>query len=56
MVKVTANQYDSGNDGDDGNLTQQTQYVTASDTRVTTFTYDWRNRRTDTDGEIDFYL
>jgi len=41
MVKVTANQYDSGNDGDDGNLTQQTQYVTASDTRVTTFTYDW---------------
>ncbi len=32
-----------------------TQHVDASTTRVTSFTFDWRNRRTDTDGEIDFY-
>ena len=55
MVIVTANQYDGGNDGGDGNLTQQTNYATASDTRVTSFAYDWRNRQTAIDGEIDFY-
>jgi rfaE bifunctional protein nucleotidyltransferase chain/domain len=41
--------------GGDGNLTKQTQHVDASTARVTSFTFDWRNRRTDTDGEIDFY-
>jgi len=46
---------DSGNDGGDGNLTKQNQHVDASTTRETTYTYDWRNRRTDTDREIDFY-
>jgi len=55
MVLVTENEYDSGNDGGDSNLPKQTQHVDASTTRVTTFTFDWRNRRTDTDGEIDFY-
>jgi RHS repeat-associated protein len=55
MVIVTANQYDGGNAGGDGNLTQETQYVTASDTRVTSFEYDWRDRQTAIDGEIDVY-
>jgi hypothetical protein len=27
----------------------------AAATRVTTFLYDWRDRRTDTDGKVDFY-
>jgi len=46
MVQVTANQYDGGADGGDGNLTQQTQYASATDTRVTSFGYDFRDRRT----------
>ncbi len=55
MVPVTSSQYDHGQAGGDGNLTEQTQHVSDSETRVTAFVYDWRNRRTDTDGEIDFY-
>lgn len=55
MVVVTEHQYDGGSSGGDGNLTQQTQYVTATETRVTTYAFDWRNRQTDTDGELDFY-
>jgi hypothetical protein len=30
----------------DGNLTRQTQYASATDTRVTNFGYDWRDRQT----------
>jgi RHS repeat-associated protein len=47
MVKVSENQYDSGGIGD-GNLTQVTQYVSATsgDTRVTAYGYDFRDRRT----------
>ena len=47
MVMVTANQYDGGSAGGDGNLTQQTHYVSATsgDTRVTGFGYDFRDRR-----------
>lgn len=55
MVLVTENQFDNGLAGYDGNLTTVTQYVTASDTRVTNMCYDWRDRRDGTDGEIDFY-
>jgi len=55
MVLVTENEHDSGNDGGDNNLTKQTQHVDATTTRETSHTYDWRNRRTDTDGEIDYY-
>src|SRR5690606_6310404 len=55
MVLVTENEYDGGTAGGDGNLTEQTQHATASDTRVTMFVYDWRNRRVDTDGEIDVF-
>jgi hypothetical protein len=48
MVIVTANQYDGGSDGSDGNLTQQTQYVSATsgDTRATNYGYDFRDRQT----------
>lgn len=55
MVIVTANQYDGGAAGGDGNLTQVTQYAAASDTRVTSYTYDFRNRRITMDGEVDVY-
>ncbi|MEZ6129153.1 MAG: hypothetical protein R3C59_10765 [Planctomycetaceae bacterium] len=54
MVQVTGMQYDGGSDGGNGNLTQQTAYVDGSTTRITTMTYDWRDRRTETDGEEDF--
>jgi hypothetical protein len=55
MVQVTANQFDSGVAGGDGNLTRQTKYVDGSTSRVTSFGYDWRNRRISTDGEVDVY-
>ena len=55
MVVVSANQYDGGQPGGNGNLTQQTSHVNSSDTRVTSFTYDFRNRRTTTDGELDYF-
>ncbi|MBX3452388.1 MAG: hypothetical protein KF777_22720 [Planctomycetaceae bacterium] len=55
MKIVTESVYDDGIDGGDGYLTGQTQYASASDTRVTTFTYDYRGRRLTTDGEIDFF-
>ncbi|WP_237722460.1 RHS repeat-associated core domain-containing protein [Singulisphaera acidiphila] len=55
MVVVTEGQYDDGQSGGDNNLTRVTQYVDATTTRVTTYLYDWRNRQTDVDGEVDFY-
>lgn len=57
MVLVSASEYDSGVHGGDGNLTKRTLPVdsnTAND-RVTLYSYDWRNRLTSIDGEIDFY-
>jgi YD repeat-containing protein len=61
MVIITQNQYDSGDDGGDGNLTQQTQYLSATsgDTRITNFGYDFRDRRTsmtDAIGRYTVYL
>lgn len=47
MVELSKNEYDSGSVGLDSNLTKVTQHVdhlTAND-RVSTFTYDFRNRR-----------
>ncbi len=55
MVVITEFQYDGGSEGGDGNLTQQTEYASGTDTRVTTFQYDFRNRQTVIDGEIDVY-
>jgi hypothetical protein len=55
MAQITGMEYDDGSDGGDGNLTEQTAHVDGSTTRVTTYTYDFRNRRLTTDGEEDFY-
>lgn len=55
MVKVQENEYDDGDPGGDGNLTQQTAYASASDTRVTTFAYDFRNRRVSEQGEEAYF-
>ena len=55
MVIVTANVYDNGADGGDGNLTQVTQYVDSTTTRVTAMGFDFRDRKIATDGEVDFY-
>ena len=57
MVQISGMTYDGGAAGGDGNLTMLTAYVDASmmTIRVTTYTYDFRNRRIATDGEVDFY-
>ena len=55
MVQVAGMEYDGGTAGGDGNLTQQTLYVDATATRVATYGYDFRNRRTSTTGEEGFY-
>ncbi len=55
MKLVTQNEYDDDNDGGDNHLTEVTQHVDASTTRVTSYSYDFRGRQTDIDGEIDFY-
>lgn len=53
MVMVQANQYDGGAAGGDGNLTQQTQYADASTARITNYEYDFRDRQTVIEGEIN---
>src|ERR1700722_9382517 len=55
MVELTVNVYDGGSAGGDGNLTSMTQYGSGADVRVTTYGYDFRDRRIYTDGEINFY-
>ncbi|MCG6154171.1 RHS repeat-associated core domain-containing protein [Rubinisphaera margarita] len=55
MVIITSNVYDDGQDGGDGNLTQEAQYADAINLRVTNYTYDFRNRRIEIDGEIDYF-
>jgi RHS repeat-associated protein len=55
MLIVTEFQFDDGGSSGDNNLTQETQYVDTTTTRLTNYLYDWRNRRTDIDGEVDFY-
>jgi YD repeat-containing protein len=55
MVMVTQNQYDGGSAGGDGNLTQVTQYASATDTRVTSYGYDFRDRKINMTGEINAY-
>jgi RHS repeat-associated protein len=46
LVKISGYIYDDDADGGDSNLTQHTAYVNASATRITSYGYDWRNRRT----------
>ncbi|GIX04973.1 MAG: hypothetical protein KatS3mg114_0842 [Planctomycetaceae bacterium] len=55
MVPVTENQFDDGQSGGDGNLTQVAQWVNGSVSRVTNGGYDWRNRLITVDGEIDYF-
>jgi hypothetical protein len=55
MVLVTEYQYDGGLSGGDGNRTRATAYVDDATTRVTHYTYDWRNRLLTTDGEENFF-
>jgi RHS repeat-associated protein len=55
MVMVEEFEYDGGKSGRDGNLTRATQYADEADSRVTDNAYDWRNRRTSTQGEINLY-
>jgi len=49
MIKLAGNEYDMGADKKDGNLTKQTVYprydTAPTDTRVSLFAYDWRNRQ-----------
>jgi len=54
-VLLSENQYDHGSDGGDGNLTRQTQFVSDTESRVTEFAYDWRNRQIEIIGELDFF-
>ncbi|WP_222435500.1 RHS repeat domain-containing protein [Allorhodopirellula solitaria] len=55
MVQVSGSVFDNGNDGGDNNLTSQIAYVDGVNTRTTAYTYDWRNRRVDTNGELDAF-
>jgi RHS repeat-associated protein len=55
MVQVTANVYDGGSAGGDGTLTQQTQYADSGTPRVTSFGYDFRDRRINLTGEESLY-
>ncbi|TWT55980.1 tRNA3(Ser)-specific nuclease WapA precursor [Allorhodopirellula solitaria] len=55
MVHVSGFVFDNGNDGGDNNLTSQIAYVDGVNTRTTAYTYDWRNRRVDTNGELDAF-
>jgi RHS repeat-associated protein len=53
MVVLTTNEYDNNQSGLDRQLTKTKvhQNSTAADDRVTTFSYDWRNRQTDSVAE-----
>ncbi|MDB5334827.1 MAG: repeat-associated core domain protein [Planctomycetaceae bacterium] len=55
MVEVSAVEYDNGMPGGDNNATQMTAFVDDTTSRVTLNLYDWRNRKTAIDGEIDYY-
>ena len=55
MVKVEGYEYDAGSAAGARNLTELTRYASATDMRVTTFGYDWRNRLVSEDGELDHF-
>jgi len=54
MVPVDARIYDYGSSGGNGNLTQQMLYIDNQGSRATNLDYDFRNRMTTMDGEINF--
>ena len=55
MALVERYAYDSGKAGADGNLTRYTRQVNDAQQRVTSYRYDWRDRGTSAEGEIDFW-
>lgn len=57
MKRVASQVYDDGQDGGNGNLTESIEHVDGNpaNDRATGFQYDFRNRQTVTDGEVDFY-
>lgn len=55
MKQVAGYQYDGNSAGGNGNQTKQNLYADASNSRVTDYGYDYRNRRISADGEEDFY-
>ena len=55
MLQTLQNVYDGGATGGDGNLTQSTQFV-AGGNRITSFAYDFRDRRTSLTGQENLYL
>ncbi|MES2659494.1 MAG: RHS repeat-associated core domain-containing protein [Verrucomicrobiota bacterium] len=60
MVRLVSNLYDyEGTAGyqehGNGLLTHQTHHVDATEERITSHTYDWRNRRITTTGEEEFF-
>ncbi|HEY5313267.1 MAG TPA: RHS repeat domain-containing protein, partial [Pirellulales bacterium] len=56
MVCTQTNVYDGGGVGD-SNVTQSTVYVdsTGTNNRVTSYSYDWRDRQTSISGPLGFY-
>ncbi|MFO0916596.1 MAG: RHS repeat-associated core domain-containing protein [Pirellulales bacterium] len=56
MVPVSEFEYDYGTKGGNGILTYETHYVDASTTRQTQHLYDWRDRRHQTNGELDYLV
>ncbi len=55
MIQLTASQFDGNADRGDNNLTRQTVFVDASTMRATVYSYDWRNRQVDIDGELNLF-
>ncbi len=60
MVMVVSSRYDFEGTPEyrphgNGLLTQRTEHVDASNERITTYDYDWRNRTIATSGEEDFF-
>ena len=55
MVIVSASEYDDGAAGGDGDLTESTAYVNGTTTRISSMTYDFRNRLITTDGEVNYF-
>lgn len=60
MVEIVSNKYDyEGTPGfqphGNGILTETVEHVSGAETRVTSYAYDWRNRRVSTSGEDGFF-
>jgi RHS repeat-associated protein len=56
LVIVTENEYDGGLGGGNGNITKVTQRVDATNARVMSYGYDWRDRRVTTSGPLNLYM